>query len=66
MRLSEFVNIDEAAYAGNIGMMEMFKFYQIADQNTKDLMKKLISQGKNREAWKLLQKVVDVKLKDLT
>lgn len=66
MRLSEFVNMDEAAYAGNIGMMEMFKFYQIADQNTKDLMKKLISQGKNREAWKLLQKVVDVKLKDLT
>lgn len=66
MRLSEFVNMDEAAYAGNIGMMEMFKFYQFADQNTKDLMKKLISQGKNREAWELLQKVVDVKLKDLT
>jgi len=65
MRLSEFVNIDEAAYEGNIGMMEMFKFYQIADQNTKDLMKKLISQGKNKEAWELLQKVVGIKLKDL-
>ena len=48
MKLSEFVNIDEASYEGNIGMMEMFKFYQLADQNTKYLMKKLISQGKNK------------------
>jgi hypothetical protein len=66
MKLSEFVNIDEASYEGNIGMMEMFKFYQLADQNTKYLMKKLISQGKNKEAWELLQKVVGVKLKDVT
>lgn len=64
MRLTEFVNMDEAAYVGNIGMMEMFKFYQVADQNTKDLMKQLISQGKNKEAWELLQKVVGIKLKD--
>ena len=35
--------VDEAAYVGNIGAMEMFKFYQKANDEQK---KKLVSVGK--------------------
>lgn len=56
--------MNEASYAGNIGMMEMFKFYQTAPQHLIDLMKKLLSQGKQEEAWQLLQQVTGTKLKE--
>jgi len=52
----------EAAYAGNIGVMELVKFYDKATDNDKSTMKKLIAQKNNREAWKLVQKVTGVKL----
>lgn len=54
--------VNEAAYTGNIGMMEMYKFYQMASPELKALMKKLIANGKQEEAWKLLQKVTGAKL----
>lgn len=55
---------NEAVYDGNLGMIEMFKFYQMASPEIKDLMKKLIASGKKREAWELLKKVTGVKLKE--
>lgn len=56
---------NEASYAGNLGMMEMFKFYQVASPEMKDLMRKLLAQGKEEAAWELLQKVTGVKLKEV-
>ena len=52
----------EAAYKGNIGAMEMFKFYSKASDNEKMLLKKLIAAGQDRNAWRLIQKVTGVKL----
>jgi hypothetical protein len=52
----------EASYPGNIGAMEMFKFRQMASPKVWDLMKKLLANGKEEEAWRLLQKVTNTKL----
>lgn len=52
----------EASYKGNIGMMEMFKFYQVATPEQKKYMKELIMAGQQEEAWKLLQKVTSSEL----
>lgn len=52
----------EAAYSGNIGAMEVAKFYQIATPQQKDLLKELIAAKKTREAWQLIQKITGVKL----
>lgn len=62
MRLQE-VSLAEASYAGNIGMMEMFRFYQVATPEQKAEMKQLLSGGKQDAAWELLQRVTGVKLK---
>ena len=54
--------VDEAAYFGNIGAMEMFKFYQKATEEQKRKLKTLIGDKKNKDAWKLVQDVTGVKL----
>lgn len=63
MTFSEFLLLQEATYRGNIGMMEMFKFYQIASPEQKQQMRALLKAGRQEEAWGLLQKVTGVKLK---
>jgi hypothetical protein len=63
MKLKELTTpLNEASYHGNIGMVEMFKFYEIADQKQKELMKKLLDKKHFDTAWKFLQKVTGVKL----
>lgn len=52
----------EAAYKGNIGAMEMFKFYSKATDDQKLLLKKLIAAGEDSRAWQLIQKISGVKL----
>lgn len=52
----------ELKYVGNIGMMEMFKFHQIATPEQKAKMKQLIASEKQDEAWEFLQSVTGVKL----
>jgi DNA-binding ferritin-like protein len=54
-----------AAYPGNIGVMEMFKFYRVAKPDQKALMEKLLSSGKTRDAWELLKTVTGVALHDI-
>lgn len=56
-------NTNEASYPGNLGMMEMYKFKQIASPKMWGKMKKLIAAGKQQAAWDLLQKVTNTKLK---
>ena len=52
----------EASYPGNIGMMELAKFFQMAKPSEKDQFKKLLELGKKGLAWKLVQDIVGVKL----
>jgi hypothetical protein len=63
MKLDEIKpELSEAAYEGNIGMMEMFKFYQVATDEEKVEMKALIGSKNFKKAWEFLQKVTGVKL----
>lgn len=54
--------VGEASYPGNLGAMETFKFFNIASEEDKRKLKKLIAQGNKKLAWKLIQDVVGVKL----
>lgn len=63
MNFREYLFV-EASYKGNIGMTEMFKFYQIATAEQKAKMKELIMSGQEAEAWEFLKKVTGVELQD--
>jgi len=52
----------EAAYSGNIGMMEVMEFYKIATPKIRELFKRLVDAHKNKEAWQLVQKVTGTDL----
>ena len=52
----------EASYAGNIGAMEMFKFYAVATDEQKDELNQRIAAGEKQKAWALIQQVTGVKL----
>jgi predicted chitinase len=54
--------VGEASYAGNIGAMEMAKFYQVATDEQKRALKDLINREKRSLAWELIQKVTGVNL----
>ena len=58
--VKEYVN--EAAYKGNIGMMEMMKFFEVASKEQKEKLKKLIADKNQSAAWKLIQDVTGMKL----
>ena len=60
MRAKEFIN--ELAYKGNIGIMELMKFHQIATPEQRALMKQLLAAKKNKEALELLNSVTGVEL----
>ena len=58
-------DIAEAAYPGNLGFEEVFKFFADAGRHNPklvDMVQKLIDQGHNKEAWKIIQDFVKVKL----
>lgn len=54
--------LPEASYAGNIGAMETAKFFQMASPEQKDKLRELIKAGKTKEGWKLIQRIVGIKL----
>jgi hypothetical protein len=58
----EDVDLNELVYKGNIGVMEMFEFFQKATPQQIAEMKKLIAEKKNAEALQLLAKVTGKKL----
>lgn len=60
MRAAEFTK--EATYPGNIGMMEIAKFFQVANEQQKELFKRFLENGKKGLAWKLIQDVTNTKL----
>ena len=63
MKLPLLETLAEASYVGNLGMMEMFKFHQVATDEQKSKMRELIRAGKQSEAWQFLQRVTGIKLK---
>lgn len=54
--------IDEAAYVGNIGAMEMFRFHQKATADQKKKLQQYIKNKDTKNAWKHVQDVTDTKL----
>lgn len=52
----------EACYDGNMGAMEMFKFYQIATESEIKKLESLMENDKIKEAWSFVQKVTGMKL----
>lgn len=65
MKFSEYLIVCEASYKGNIGMIEMFKFYQVATAVQKAEMKEFIETKVFDKAWELLQTVTGVKLHEV-
>lgn len=55
-------HIPEAAYHGNLGIEEMFKFYQVATTSEMEEMKKLAVAKNFKGCWELLKRVLGVKL----
>lgn len=62
MNLVTLKFLAEASYAGNIGMMEMFKFYQVATPEQKKKMQELLAGGKQEDAWNFMQEVTKTTL----
>jgi hypothetical protein len=56
--------LEEAAYEGNIGKMEMFQFQRDASPRDKQLMDQLLKAKEFGKAWELLKRVSGVKLHD--
>lgn len=54
--------INEASYPGNIGIMELVKFYNTAHPDKIKHVKQLIKDQKHVEAWDEIQKHTGVKL----
>lgn len=54
--------VQEAAYSGNIGMMELAKFYMKSSDTEKKKLQELIKKEMFKDAWKLVQTKTGVKL----
>lgn len=54
--------LGEASYAGNIGIMELIKFKQKANDSQKKQFDQHVKNNKHKEAWDLVQHVTGVKL----
>ena len=54
--------IIEASYAGNLGLMELLKFHQLATKEQSDKVKELIAKNRHMDAWAIVQNVSGTKL----
>jgi len=54
--------ITEASYKGNIGVMELMKFFQTAPEDVVTKVKDLISKGEDKEVWQIVQTHTGTKL----
>ena len=54
--------MSEAAYEGNIGIMELVKFYETAPKDIVAHVNTLIDQNKHKEVWRIVQKYTNTKL----
>jgi len=56
-------SVNEFSYKGNMGFEEMMKFYDTASKKEIQALERLIDKGKEKTAWRLVQKVTGTKLK---
>lgn len=62
LTFKEYCSINELAYQGNLGVMELVKFHKTATPEQKKQMKDHLSNQRHTEALDLLHKVTGVKL----
>jgi hypothetical protein len=55
-------HVNEASYAGNIGIMELIKFKQKASNDQKKQLDSHIQNKRHKEAWNLVRDVTGVNL----
>ena len=58
------MRLGEAAYEGNLGFVEMVKFYKKASDSDKKKMEYFLNKEAWDKAWSLLKKVTGVALRD--
>lgn len=58
------MKLKEATYEGNLGAIEMMKFYQKASDADIRKMERLLDKEAWKKAWELLKKITGVKLRD--
>lgn len=56
------IQLEEAAYKGNIGFEELYQFHQAASTKERGELNKLIRSKKFKEAWTLVKKVTKTNL----
>jgi len=54
--------LQEASYPGNIGAMEVFKFYQTASDGEKEQLASMLDKNEITNAWELIKDVTGVQL----
>lgn len=54
--------IIEASYVGNLGLIELVKFHQLATKQQSDEVKRLISNGQHSAGWRIVQDVTNTRL----
>jgi len=52
----------EASYVGNLGLIELVKFHQLATKQQSDEVKQLISNGQHSATWRIVQDVTNTHL----
>lgn len=58
----EFSQLSEAVYNGNIGIMELAKFYSKAPPETVKEFKTTLASGNQKDAWDIVEKFLDIKM----
>jgi hypothetical protein len=61
-RVQYFKHMNEASYAGNIGMMELVKFHRTATPEQKKTLDTHIKNKNHKKVWDLVQSVTKTKL----
>jgi hypothetical protein len=61
-RVQYFKHMNEASYAGNIGMMELVHFHRKATTQQKKTFDSHLKQKNHKKAWDLVQAVTGTKL----
>lgn len=62
LNFKQFGILHEAAYAGNIGIMELIKFKKNANQKERDEFDSHLKNKRHKEAWDVVQRVTGTKL----
>ena len=58
------MKLKESAYEGNLGAIEMMKFYQKASDSDIKKMERFLDKKAWKKAWELLKKITGVALRN--